>query len=90
MIALTDYEIAFMRALVRSEYGEDGDGTWEWSVAPKEIPKTSRPGVIGSLVKKGVISSEEYEKGEFVIYIRNKEVQEHFMAERPEKWWLEE
>lgn len=78
----TDMEKIFLAALVRSEYGTDGDGTWEWSIAPKEIPKTSRPGVIGSLVKKGIISSEEYDKGEFVIYIRNTEVQAEYVAAR--------
>lgn len=95
---LTDYEKIFMVALVRSEYGTDGDGdgTWEWSVAPPSIPKTSRPGVIGSLCKKGIISSEEYEKNEFVIYIRDtdeaKEVQAHFVAERNKvpEWWKQD
>lgn len=84
MINLTEMEKIFLAAMVRSEYGDDGHMTWEWSVAPKEIAKTSRPGVIGSLVKKGIIYSDEYDTNEFVLGFTEagREVQAQFVAER--------
>lgn len=73
-IQLTDNEKAVMRALANNHYGTDGDGVWSWAVnesaTPSGIEGKALSGVVGSLVKKGLISSEEYERNEWVIWMK--------------------
>lgn len=75
MITLTENEKAVMKSLANNHYGEAGDGVWSWAVndsqTPSGISGASLSGVIGSLCKKGLIRSEEYEKNEDVIWMND-------------------
>lgn len=70
---LTDNEKAVMKALANNHYGDKGDGVWSSAVndsnQPSGIEGKALSGVVGSLCKKGYISSEEYERKEWVIYM---------------------
>ena len=74
MTDLTANEIAVLKALANNCYGDKGDGVWSWAVndstTPSGIEGKSLSGVIGSLCKKGYIVSEEYERNEDVIWMR--------------------
>lgn len=73
MNTFTDKEIAVIRSLANNYYGNEGDGVWSdcinQSNTPSGLTDTSLPGVVASLVKKGVITSEEYEKNRSVIWV---------------------
>jgi len=75
MLTLTENEKAVMKSLANNHYGTDGDGVWSWAVndsdTPSGITGPSLSGVIGSLCKKGLIRSEEYEKNEDVIWMND-------------------
>jgi DNA-binding MarR family transcriptional regulator len=70
---LTDNETKVMRALANNAYSENGDGVWSWAVndsmEPSGIEGHALAGVVGSLVKKGIYRSAEYEKGEQVLWL---------------------
>ena len=72
---LTTNEIAVMRSLANNHYGDQGDGVWAWAIndsqTPSGITGKSLSGVVGSLCKKGLIASEEYEKNEDVIWMKD-------------------
>lgn len=72
---LTSNEIAVMRSLANNFYGERGDGVWanaiNDSVTPSGITGKALAGVVSSLCKKGLIVSDEYEKNEQVIWMRD-------------------
>jgi hypothetical protein len=69
---LTENEHAVLKALYNNAYGEKGDGVWAWAVndshEPSGITGKSLSGVVGSLCKKGLYRSEEYDKNEWVLY----------------------
>jgi DNA-binding MarR family transcriptional regulator len=73
MINLTDNEIAVLRSLANNHYGDEGDGVWSFAIndsdTPSGITGPSLSGVIGSLCKKGLIRSEEYDRNEDVIWM---------------------
>lgn len=73
---LTENEIKVMRSLANNAYGDNGDGVWSWAVnesmEPSGIEGHALAGVVGSLVKKGLYRSEEYEKGEWVLWLTDK------------------
>lgn len=75
MVTLTDNEKAVMKSLANNHYGEQGDGVWSNAVndsqTPSGITGASLSGVIGSLCKKGLITSEEYDKNEDVLWMTN-------------------
>jgi DNA-binding MarR family transcriptional regulator len=70
---LTESEIAVLRSLANNHYGDKGDGVWSWAVnhsdTPSGITGKALSGVMGSLAKKGLITSEEYERNEDVIWM---------------------
>lgn len=74
MSDLTQNEVAVLKSLANNHYGDDGDGVWAWAVndsrTPSGITGKALSGVVGSLCKKGLISSEEYEKNEDVIWMK--------------------
>jgi hypothetical protein len=72
---ITDKEHAVIHGIIHSEYNssapDDSDDVWSWSVAyncKPAVVKTSVPGVIASLVKKGlaVCSQNEVRKDDCV------------------------
>jgi hypothetical protein len=73
MTNLTQNEIAVLRSLANNDYGTEGDGVWSWAVnhslTPSGIEGKALSGVVSSLCAKGVISSQEYERNENVIYM---------------------
>ena len=75
MLQLTENETKVMKALANNHYGDNGDGVWSWAVndsqTPSGITGTSLSGVVGSLCKKGLIRSEEYERNEWVIWMND-------------------
>ena len=70
---LTDNEKSVMKSLANNNYGDCGDGVWSNAVndslTPSGITGASLSGVIGSLCKKGFITSSKYEKNEDVIWM---------------------
>lgn len=70
---LTEYEMKVMKSLKMNDYGNDGDGVWSWAVnhslCPSGIEGKSLSAVVGSLVKKGIYVSDEYERGEQVLWL---------------------
>ena len=74
MTNLTNSEIAVLKSLANNYYGEQGDGVWSFAInessTPSGLEGKALAGVVGSLCKKGMIVSEEYEKNEWVIYMR--------------------
>jgi hypothetical protein len=73
VINLTVNEVAVLKSLANNCYGDNGDGVWSWAVndsmTPSDLQGKTLSGVIGSLCKKGLIRSEEYEKNEDVIWM---------------------
>lgn len=71
---LTENEHAVMRSLANNHYGDRGDGVWSNSIndssTPSGLSGKTLSGVIGSLCKKGLISSQEYERNEDVIWMK--------------------
>ena len=71
MTGLTDNETKVLRSVFANDYGEEGDMVWSWahndSREPHNLPAASAAGVIGSLVKKGLMFSQEYEPNEDII-----------------------
>lgn len=65
---LTDNELAMVQSLYHNVYGDRGDGIWSHcsgeSKKPHGLSNGSVPGVIGSLVKKGLMYSDPKERGE--------------------------
>jgi hypothetical protein len=70
---LTTNEAAVMLSLKHNHYGTDGDGVWAWAIndsqKPSGITGKELSGVVGSLAKKGYLTSEEYDRGQNVIYM---------------------
>lgn len=66
MIELTDSEQKVLKSLANNNYGDQGDGVWSWAVneslTPSGITGNALAGVVGSLVKKGLYRSEEYDR----------------------------
>ena len=62
--AITPSEHKVLRSLYTNDYGDHGDCTWSWAVndstEPSGLAKTSVPGVIASLIKKGLAHSSQY------------------------------
>ena len=81
---LTDKEHSVMQALMFNNYGENGDGVWSWAVNDSDKPSCvsgkELSGVVGSLAKKGLLSSEEYERNQAVIYLTK--AGREYMAEK--------
>lgn len=73
MLTLTENETKVLKSLANNNYGEQGDGVWSNAVndslTPSGITGSSLAGVIGSLCKKGVITSQEYDRNEEVIWM---------------------
>ncbi len=73
-LVLTENEAAVMKALANNNYGYKGDGVWSWAVNDSQTPTNlsghALVGVIGSLCKKGLIVSEEYERNDWVIWMK--------------------
>jgi hypothetical protein len=71
-IELTDNEQKVLKSLANNNYGDYGDGVWSWAVndsqCPSGIEGNALSGVVGSLVKKGLFRSEEYERNEWVLW----------------------
>lgn len=63
MANLTENENKMLLSVYNSHYGENGDCLWAWahndSYKPHDLPKTTASGVIGSLVKKGLMYSND-------------------------------
>ncbi len=61
------------KVLTALQYNHYEDGIWSWAVNHSEKPSGIEghqlAGVVGSLVKKGLVISEEYEPNESVIYV---------------------
>ncbi|WP_327210131.1 hypothetical protein [Rhizobium leguminosarum] len=59
---LTDNEKKVLKALYHNTYGERGDGVYSHLIddsdEPTGLAKTSLPGIVGSLVKKGIAETE--------------------------------
>lgn len=79
-INLTANEIAVMCALANNYYGDNGDsdngdGVWSWAIndsyTPSDVTGKSLSGTVSSLIKKGLISSQEFEKNEDVIWMND-------------------
>ena len=72
-MTLTESETKVMLALKNNSYGDNGNGVWSWAVndslEPSGIEGHALAGVVGSLVKKGIYISDEYEKGEQVLWL---------------------
>jgi hypothetical protein len=70
---LTENEAKVMLALKNNDYGDNGHGVWSWAVNhslnPSGMEGHALAGVVGSLVKKGLYFSDEYEKGEQVLWL---------------------
>lgn|SRR4051794_6704212 len=62
-VKLTANEKVALQAMFDSEYNDGADQPWVWSFSVTDrmvdIPKTSRPGVISSLVQKGLVLAEK-------------------------------
>ena len=61
---LTANEIVMLVSVFNCHYGEDGGNIWSWahndSAKPHNLPKTTAAGVIGSLVKKGLMHASDF------------------------------
>jgi len=70
MIHITDNERKVLTSLQHNDYE---DGTWSWAInnssKPSGIEGPALSGVVSSLVKKGLVTSDEYDHGENVICI---------------------
>jgi len=75
MTNLTENEIKVLRALANNAYGDNGDGVWADCIndshTPSGITGNALSGVVGSLCKKGLIASKEYEANSQVIWMRD-------------------
>ena len=73
-ITLTENEAAVMLSLKHNHYGDEGDGVWSWAInesqKPSGITGKTLSGVVGSLAKKGMLVSEEYDRGQDVIWLK--------------------
>ena len=62
-IHLTENEKLMLVSVLNCHYGNEGDCIWSWahndSRKPHGLPKTTASGVIGSLIKKGLMHSED-------------------------------
>lgn len=62
-INLTENETKVLISVYNCHYGDNGDLIWAWahndSGKPHGLPKATVSGVIGSLVKKGLMHSSE-------------------------------
>ncbi len=61
---LTEFEFQVLEAIDKSEYGDYlTDMVWQFSVSERiqGLSKTQFPGVVSSLVKKGLANSQDYE-----------------------------
>ena len=71
-IQLTENEQAVLKSLANNHYGDQGDGVWSWAVnesqEPSGITGPALSAVVGSLVKKGLYTSEEYDRNEQVLW----------------------
>lgn len=60
---LTENEEKMLMSVYQCDFGNNGDCIWAWahndSRKPHNLPKTSASGVIGSLVKKGLMVSDD-------------------------------
>lgn len=76
MTNLTEKETAVITSLIYNAYGDEDGGVWSGSVndsrKPSGIEGKELSGVIGSLCKKGLLSSEEYEPGQDVLWFTDK------------------
>lgn len=67
---LTANEKLVLLALYHNAYGERGDGVYssliESSDAPTGLPKSSLPGIVGSLSKKSVLRTESDRVGDVI------------------------
>lgn len=63
MINVTENEKLVLVSVLNCHYGEEGDCIWAWahndSRKPHNLPKTTVSGVIGSLCKKGLMTSDD-------------------------------
>lgn len=63
-VVLTDSELKVLNGIVDSEYNGSGNDVdngvwiWSWSIRAKGIAKKSIPGVVASLVKKGLVGCD--------------------------------
>lgn len=57
---LTEKEKEIIKAIDRSDFGDDSvcDGVWFWSIDPK-LEKKQISGVVSSLVKKGIVNTQD-------------------------------
>jgi len=73
MTNLTENEIKVLVSVYNCDYGNNGDVVWAWahndSTKPHNLPKSSASGVIGSLVKKGLMFSDDHGGRDDVIGI---------------------
>ena len=64
MTNLTDNEAKIITSVFNCHYGTEGDCVWAWahndSTKPHGLPQASASGVIGSLVKKGLMYSDDH------------------------------
>jgi hypothetical protein len=74
-VNLTANETAVLISVFNCHYGEDGDCVWAWahndSNKPHGLPKATASGVIGSLVKKGLMYSDDHGGRDDVIGLTN-------------------
>lgn len=74
---ITEKEHAVLQAILDSDYGDSGASeTWEFDVSDKFVAlgfnRESFAGSVSSTNKKGLTGSQEYDKGEWVIWLTDK------------------
>ena len=63
---LTSYEIELLKGICNSDYYDEKNAVWDFSVLDYvDIPKRSTSGVVSSLVKKQMIEVNEWNVNEF-------------------------
>jgi len=76
---LTELEKDVVVAITENEYSDvPGNPVWSWSVADncKITHKDQVSGVVSSLIKKGLVVSQNYDKDD-IVYLTKKGVAEY-------------